>query len=337
MYDITVSVIIPVYNAEKYIAECLESLLCQTHRQLEIIAVNDGSSDSSAQICKAMAEKDNRITVINKENGGPTSCRKAGFGAATGKYVYFCDADDVVKKDAIETLLALCEENGAEISACGYEKFGDVSGEFPLRSAESVITADGFTGKIILPAVAPDGGDDTEIPTFLWNHMYLASAVTPDCFVSDREYTREDTCFNLNILNNVKKAAVTGRVLYRYRINGTSLTNACRKNKLEKDVGFINFISAYTRDRNIDCGKRMAKMISGIFYGNVNNFAKSGSFAGFKAGMKKMKKEKALNDVISGNGLYFTGSVQKLTALLYNKNMYFSLYVLRKMILKVRG
>lgn len=101
-----ISVIVPVYNVEKYLRRCVDSLFNQTYRNLEIILVNDGSTDSSLQICNECAQKDERIVVINKPNGGLSSARNAGLDAATGDYIGFVDSDDYVGVEMYERLLA---------------------------------------------------------------------------------------------------------------------------------------------------------------------------------------------------------------------------------------
>lgn len=99
-----ISVVVPIYNVEKYLTRCLEALLKQTYTNLEIILVDDGSKDGSSAICDEYAEKDSRIKVIHKENGGSSSARNAGIEAATGKYIGFCDSDDYPEPDLYENL-----------------------------------------------------------------------------------------------------------------------------------------------------------------------------------------------------------------------------------------
>ena len=99
-----ISVVVPIYNVEKYLTRCLEALLKQTYTNLEIILVDDGSNDGSSAICDEYAEKDSRIKVIHKENGGSSSARNAGIEAATGKYIGFCDSDDYPEPDLYENL-----------------------------------------------------------------------------------------------------------------------------------------------------------------------------------------------------------------------------------------
>lgn len=111
-----VSIIVPVYNVGKYIDKCVKTILAQKHRNIEVILVNDGSKDDSLSKIKKLQETDNRIKVISKENGGVSSARNAGLEIATGKYVCFVDGDDYVCDDYVSYLLALCEENNAQIA-----------------------------------------------------------------------------------------------------------------------------------------------------------------------------------------------------------------------------
>lgn len=114
-----VSVIVPVYNAEKYLRECVDSILAQTIEDIEVILVDDGATDSSPTICDEYAAKDSRVQVIHKPNGRAASARNAGIRAATGEYVAFVDADDWISPEMYETMLA----QGAEVCLCDYARF----------------------------------------------------------------------------------------------------------------------------------------------------------------------------------------------------------------------
>ena len=104
MFQDKITVIIPVYNTEKYLERCLNGIVDQTYRNLEILLIDDGSTDSSGDICRSFAEKDDRITVLKKENGGQASARNLGLDRMTGKYVAFVDSEDYVSPDYIELL-----------------------------------------------------------------------------------------------------------------------------------------------------------------------------------------------------------------------------------------
>ncbi len=115
-----ISVIVPVYNIAAFLPRCLDSLLAQTHQSMEIIAVDDGSTDESGAVLDEYAAKDARIRVIHQENGGVSSARLAGIEAAAGEYIGFCDGDDEVEPDMYERLLANLERYDADISHCGH-------------------------------------------------------------------------------------------------------------------------------------------------------------------------------------------------------------------------
>ena len=119
-----ISVIIPIYNMEAYLARCLDSVLNNTYRNLEVLCVDDGSTDSSAEILRAYAEKDSRIVPIFKENGGVSSARNAGLDRMTGEYVTFVDPDDYVHPQYVELLYRALKESGTEIAICGFRTVG---------------------------------------------------------------------------------------------------------------------------------------------------------------------------------------------------------------------
>lgn len=115
-----ISVIVPVYKVEKYLENCIESILAQTYREYELLLIDDGSPDSCGEICDKYAFLDDRIRVVHKPNGGLSSARNAGLDVAKGEYISFVDSDDTVHPEFLETLLSLCEKNGCQISMCDY-------------------------------------------------------------------------------------------------------------------------------------------------------------------------------------------------------------------------
>lgn len=113
-----ISVIIPVYNVEKYLNQCIESIINQTYKNLEIILIDDGSTDNSGEICENYSKKDPRIKVIHQKNSGVSSARNKGIDIATGKYINFIDSDDYIEEDMIEYLYGLLQQENADISMC---------------------------------------------------------------------------------------------------------------------------------------------------------------------------------------------------------------------------
>lgn len=117
-----VSIIVAVYNIEEYLQRCVDSILAQTYRNLEIILVDDGATDSSGRICDEYAQKDERIQVIHKKNGGLSDARNAGMDVAKGDYIGFVDGDDWIEPDMYRAMVTACEREQAQIAACRYKQ-----------------------------------------------------------------------------------------------------------------------------------------------------------------------------------------------------------------------
>lgn len=131
--DQIVSVIVPVYNVERYLEQCIESIIQQTYRSLEIIIVNDGSTDGSGGIARRYAGQDDRIVLLEKKNGGLSDARNYGLNRATGDYVMFIDSDDYIEADMVEYLLKAIQKAGADIAVCGYRMVDEDGGALPDR------------------------------------------------------------------------------------------------------------------------------------------------------------------------------------------------------------
>ena len=134
-----ISVIVPVYNVERFLPGCIESILSQTYTRLEVLLVNDGSTDNSGAICDEYAAKDSRIKVIHKSNGGVSSARNMGLQKATGKYVAFCDGDDCLRKDYLQTMHQLMAHMGADLAVCGFESVDEDGNIISGRRSENCV------------------------------------------------------------------------------------------------------------------------------------------------------------------------------------------------------
>lgn len=146
-----ISVIIPIFNVEEYLAKCLDSVMNQTYKNLEIILVNDGSTDSCGEICDNYAQIDNRIKVVHKKNGGLSDARNAGLDIATGNYIGFVDSDDWVDCDMYEFLMDLMMKHQADIAICRYR--GIYNQKIDDESTDETIICDGISAirRILLP------------------------------------------------------------------------------------------------------------------------------------------------------------------------------------------
>ena len=132
-----ISVIVPVYNVKKYINRCVDSIIHQSYKNLEIILVDDGSTDGSGFLCDNYKQVDSRIKVIHKENGGLSDARNAGLEIAVGKYVTFVDSDDWIRKDYAKLLLEAAQYGNTKISACAYIKTDKSIEQYEYRKIET--------------------------------------------------------------------------------------------------------------------------------------------------------------------------------------------------------
>lgn len=185
--DELISVIIPAYNAEKFIARALDSLINQTCSKWQAIVINDGSSDATEEICRDYCSKDERIKLFTKENGGVSRARNTGLEKAEGKYICFLDADDFLEPFFLETLCNGFKENNCMISACGYTHSNGEQGK-PSSSAEKYSIEKAFYLMC----------RDNIIHPFIWNKMFLSSVIRENCLQFDTDIIYgEDTLFLL--------------------------------------------------------------------------------------------------------------------------------------------
>ena len=204
--SVLISVIMPIYNSERYLRQAIESVLGQTYENLELILVNDGSPDSSAQICKDYAERDSRVVFIDKENGGVSSARNAGLDAASGNYVGFVDADDVIHADMYEYLLKNAEKHGADITQC--------AAILVDKEHKSVL----WQGKRNSLTAMPDGNKKSmpsQLSVTVWNKIYKKEILAGVRFDS-RYPIGEDLRFNLEAILAARSVLTLREAKYEY-------------------------------------------------------------------------------------------------------------------------
>ncbi len=211
-----ISVIIPVYNVEKYLDECVESIVNQTYKNLEIILVNDGSTDHSPQICDEWAQKDSRIKVIHKKNGGTSSAKNCAIDIAKGDYIAFIDSDDFIDDDMFELLLSNALEYSAEVSRCSYRFYED--GKF-VDSNEENDEVTTYTSAEIIDDLKISGN----LRSIACNKLFLRKAIS-DVRFNENLYSGEDTVFIYQVYKNVNKVVCRDVAKYTYRQHGNHLS-----------------------------------------------------------------------------------------------------------------
>lgn len=218
-----ISVIIPVYKVEAYLDECVASVVSQTHKKLEIILVDDGSPDNCPAMCDSWAQKDSRIKVIHKKNGGLSDARNAGLEIASGDYVAFVDSDDCIEPDMLEKLLSALLRTDSDIAACGIRNFGAAKGIWGCQ--DFVGTPEQIYAKLY---------NETAYPVAAWNKLYRRSCWEALRFPVGK--LCEDTFTTYQLIHNAKRIAMIPEALYCYRIRPESImTSAFTLKRMDEE------------------------------------------------------------------------------------------------------
>ena len=226
-----VSIVVPIYNVEKYLDRCLQSILSQTYKNIEVILVDDGSPDGCPRICDAYAKKDSRVKVIHKENAGAGMARNTGIKHATGKYICFFDSDDYIEPDTIECCVVTANESCADLVVFGYDSVTDVgrwvSTNVPCPS-QWFFSGDEIN-QLLLPNAIQSGqniGVDWKIPLSPCNKFYSLKVIRENewFFASERVVFSEDFYSLTELHSYLKRIVIIDRVLYHRVENPTSIT-----------------------------------------------------------------------------------------------------------------
>lgn len=206
--DKLVSIVVPVYNVERYLERCIESIINQTYRNLEIILVDDGSTDSSSEICDLYKSKDERIIVFHKKNEGLSSARNLGLRNATGDYISFIDSDDYINCIFIERLLGLCVDNDADIAQCDFLCIDEFSQRLPAIASTITIKQ----GKEFLKDYCCNYNCVKE--TVSWNKLQKKQIFDGISFPKGKQHEDEFVSYKLFAKSN--KVVTTNEYLYYY-------------------------------------------------------------------------------------------------------------------------
>ena len=235
--DELVSVIIPVFNVKPYLAEALDSVLNQSYGNLEIIVINDGSTDGSEEICDEYKNKDNRIIVFHQENKGLSSARNAGLDRASGQFISFLDPDDAMHPDMLQILLTTMKKENADIAICGFS-FINTQNRMPIND----IAKDGISSKAIDKNEALQGIFNGSIDTAVWNKLYTSSVWEGMRFPDG--YVFEGTYIAFDIFDRVNSVVIVEKDLVMHRDRPGSICHtASLKNIMDGGYAFNHYAS----------------------------------------------------------------------------------------------
>lgn len=261
-----ISVIVPVYKVEAYLDPCVESIVNQTYRNLEIILVDDGSPDRCPEMCDAWAAKDSRIKVVHKKNGGASDARNAGLDVFLGDYVTFVDADDLVASDMVEVLFKGCVDNGADVSMCALQNFSENAPCLDGRnsSAEKILSGE-FVCTQFFCCYGPN-------PV---SKLYKRSVVKESRFILGRKMG-EDAAFTYPILYAQERICFVQRYMYFYRSNPSSATGTYSLNQLDELKTLQEMLSFYEEKKESKIYNAMALEYFARILAHESKMKKSG-------------------------------------------------------------
>ena len=257
-----ISVIIPVYNVEDYLERCVLSVVFQTYKNLEIILVNDGSTDKSGYICDTLKDKFARIRVIHKENGGLSDARNAGMDAATGEYIAFLDSDDYIHRDMYSFLVKCLERHEADIAECDYVKCWGFMTDATLECG-GLVEAE--------PEEAMAANYQwTRFYSTVWNKIYKTELLKDIRFVVGKIH--EDEFFTYKVFYKAKKLVyIHNKMLYYQQrvtsIMGSGVTEKSAAHTIEAYTERL----AYDREHNQELYGIGRKRLAELLFGRLNS------------------------------------------------------------------
>ena len=326
-----VSIIVPVYKVETYLHRCVDSILAQTYKNIEIILVDDGSPDKCPEICDDYKKIDDRIHVIHKENGGLSSARLAGFDQCSGRYILFVDSDDYIESTMVERLAISLENTDSDIAICSY--FVELAGEsekVQLPFKKSVIDCrEEIENEYIYPLIGHSVVEKA-LPGFLCIRLFKKSLIQRHFFGSEREFFLEDHYFDLLYADNVKKISFVNEPLYHYCVNSASLSNCRRENKWSMYQNIYRFYQKYISDRGFDVGDRIDYFLVSALFSSVDNAVMIGNYAKFKSEVKDIISSEYGKRAVAFSEKIHVSKMEKLTMLLVKFRCFKFLYWIRK-------
>lgn len=282
---ILLSVIVPVYKVESYLDRCVESIVGQSYRNLEIILVDDGSPDGCPEKCDDWAKRDNRIKVIHKQNAGLGFARNSGLDIATGEYVAFVDSDDYIENDMYCTLIdAACRHN-ADMVSCGFNK-QLASGEFlPCVEFDRETIFEGEDIKELTKRFMLSYWHKS-LNVGVWHGIYRRS-ITPK-FISERQYTPEDLIFSVTIGLRISKYVYINRNFYNYMYNSSGLCRSYKSDDFEKMVTGAEYLRSMIENNGITGEAERYIFTRSIFF--HRSFIMSNKSIAFKQKYREIKR-----------------------------------------------
>lgn len=296
-----ISIVISIYNGERYLKRCLDSILKQENQKFELVLVNDGSKDNSLEICNRYKLKFNSCKIVDKQNGGLSSARKAGYEVSSGEYIIFIDCDDYMESNWISELYKVIEEKHPDLIIYNYNFVTDENN----KENKKLNLCRGYNQtkineKFNIPTIGKKFNDDFFIPAFLWLRCIRKDLIEEDFFISERKCYTEDILFDLLINNKIINYYYLDKELYNYCLNLESLTNRYRENMWDMMKYRFNWINNYCKKNNIlDLADERLKRLMWISsLEAINNLCKSNDYKSAQKEFKTIRNSEIVFNIL---------------------------------------
>lgn len=331
-----VSIVVPVYKVEEYIDRCLDSLLNQTLKDIEIILVDDGSPDNCPKICDEYAQKDARVRVVHKQNEGLGYARNSGMEVAVGEYIAFVDSDDFVDIRMFEELYSTAKKSNSDIVLCGYKR---IKKNKCIGQYHDVDVPELKHGKECLSILKGMIGETPEYRHYdfaVWHGIYKNDLIRRNNikFCSEREYISEDVVFHLSIIPFCDKICILPDRFYNYCLNSNSLTTKYGSGRFQANMKLYSYIKQYTGDLGFICEDSFQKCLDyfvidkaisscsyEIRYNKNNCFGE----------LKRIINDKAVQEAVGKYPFKILSCKQRVLLYLIRKRLSVIIFVLFKM------
>lgn len=249
-----ISVVVPVYNVEKYLTKCIQSIRNQTHHDLEIILVDDGSTDCSGGICDDFQKKDVRIKVIHKENGGLSDARNAGIDAAKGEYIAFVDSDDFIHPEMYTTMLRIMEGDKADIAVCGIKNVPETE-EIDYNLTVPGQSDKVFTGLDMQYMYFEENFAMTAVVA--WNKLYKKELFHQVRYPKGKIHEDEYTTYRLTY--PCKRISYIDTPFYYYVMRSTSIMGVFNEKRFDLLTSYIERMAYFSANENRELAGKFAQ------------------------------------------------------------------------------
>lgn len=337
-----ISIIVPVYNTEKYLEKCLESLINQSFTDIEIIVINDGSIDNSLNICNRYQKLDSRIKVISKKNEGVSVARNIGIDNAIGEYILFVDSDDWIEKDMCKELYNSIDENDSDICICNYILDNNCTSNLKNIYSyifKNTIEKDEIENKLIIPLIETEDYEnkhDLAEARGPWGKLFRRKVIVKNNIRFKKNLViGEDFIFNLEFLVKASKVSVNKGFYYHYRIHAESAVRKYKDDFWKNYKELLESLEEFLikNDLLIKSKVRYDKLKFKYFNMSITNECNKlnkKSIIEKRNYIKNICEDRLIKSLFEDGNKVIQGKINKINRYLARKKLYMFLYIINK-------